>query len=90
MQHHSSNELYIEVAHSENPASSLAHDSEGLGKQVVEGLALLDAFFEFRGFGLQLGIAEGFHLGLKGIDPIDRWLQTLQLTFIFAADQLTE
>ena len=47
-------ELDVEVPHVEHAAAGLADDREGLGQEVVQGLALGDALPELRGLGREL------------------------------------
>ena len=51
-------ELHVEVPHVEHAAARLAHDREGLGEEVVEGLALGQPRPELRGLGRELGVGE--------------------------------
>ena len=54
-----------------------ARRGEGLGHQVVEGLALLEPGLELGGHALQLGVA---HLDEVVLDGVDRLGDRLQLT----------
>ena len=42
VQDHAADQLHVVVAHAEHAPARLAHDGEGLGQQVVEGLALVE------------------------------------------------
>ena len=51
-------ELDVEVPHVQHAAARLAHDREGLGQEVVEGLARCARRSpELGGLGLELGVA---------------------------------
>ncbi len=54
VQDHAALELDVEVALAERPLGALAHRGEGLGQQVVERFALLQALAELDGLAFQL------------------------------------
>ena len=58
MQHNAADQLHAERLHAQHAPCGLAHGGKGLGQDVIRGLAVCKALFEFAGLGLELGIAE--------------------------------
>ena len=65
VQRHAADQLHIEVAHLHDTTGRLAHDREGLGNEVVEGRASLQALAELDGLGAQRLVREGLDLRLE-------------------------
>ena len=65
VQGHAAHELHVEVALPEHPPRTLTHDCEGLDQQIIERLALVQAFPELHRLVGQLSVAEGLHLRLQ-------------------------
>ena len=75
--------LDVEVPLAEGAPGGLAHDGEGLGKQVVEGLAFGQTLLELLGHAPELFVRELLYLGLElagGLRLSDELLQTLAFT----------
>src|ERR1039458_4326857 len=68
VQHNSADQLYVEVAHVEEPAAGFADHSEGFDEQVVEGRALGQFSLELDGLGGEVGPRKPLHKGLKVVD----------------------
>src|SRR5579884_2380579 len=91
IEHRPADELHVEVAEPQGPLGGLAHEGEGLGHEVLQGLAVLCPQAEFLELvaealgrhGLQLGL-EGVHLGDEGVP------QVLDKPFARVSDQLLE
>ena len=79
VEHHPADQLHVEVPHAHAAAGGLAHQREGLGQQVVEGLALAGAFAELVGVRAELGVVQELHLRLEAVDPIDALGELLEL-----------
>ncbi len=62
---------------------------EGLGQQVVQRLALLQARLELRRPGLELVVAQGCERRLQRVDGGHAALQLLDLAFVGGAEQLS-
>ena len=77
VQRRAAHDLDVVVPLADDPLRGLAHRGEGLGHQVVEGLALLEPGLELGGHALQLGVA---HLDEVVLDGVDRLGDRLQLT----------
>ena len=68
MQDHAAYQLHVEVAHVEDTLSRLAHNSKGLGQDVIETFTAGDARLERRSFCDQIGVRERRHQRLKRVD----------------------
>ena len=64
-------ELDVEVPHVQHAAPRLPHHREGLGQEVVEGLALGQPLAELGRLGLELGVAQGQERRLERVDALD-------------------
>ena len=82
MQDHAADHLNIEVAHAEGADGAFANDREGLFKDVVQALAIIEAASEFVCLGLQFAVRERLHLGLQRVDPLDALAHRLDLSVI--------
>ena len=70
MQDDATDQLNMEVFHSQNTSRSFAHDRIGFGKNVIEGLSARETVLEFRCLCLQFFIRERQHIGAKCLDLI--------------------
>ena len=68
-------DLLIEVTHPLRPLRSLPHGGEGLGEQLVEGLAPLITISEVRGYAMQFLVRHGFEALREGIDLLRESLE---------------
>ena len=76
---HGANKLDIEVTHAHGALGSLSHGGKGLGKHVVERLAIGIALTELIGLAAELLLRQLFILGLERVDLIDELLVTLKI-----------
>jgi hypothetical protein len=79
VQDHATDELHVEVAHAHGAPADLAHDGEGLRKQVAEGLALARPFAQRLEALAQLVVGFELQLGLVGTDAGDPLLVLAEL-----------
>ena len=79
VQRHAAHELDVEMTLPQHPPGCLPHHGVGLDQEVVERLALVQAFPELHGLVGQLGVAERLHLGLQGGDGLDELGQATDL-----------
>ena len=63
----------------QDPVGGLPAGGEGLGEEVVQGLAVAVARLELRGLGLELGVGEVPILLLQGLHLFDQGLHALEL-----------
>jgi hypothetical protein len=63
-------ELHVEGAHVDGPSCRLAHGSERLEGELVEGLAVLEPLLELGRLGGELGIGEPLEVGLERCDVV--------------------
>jgi hypothetical protein len=61
VQHHAAHQLDVEVPHLQGAPRGLAHGGEGLGQDVVQRGALIEALAELRCAGPELSVALGLH-----------------------------
>ena len=82
MQHHTADQLHIEVPQPEHPVARFAHHGKSLGQQCVDSLSICQALPELVRPGSQLGIIQCLHVIGHGIDLLDHLAHTLQFTRI--------
>ena len=87
---HAADQLDVEVTLADRALHRLAHGREGLGDQVVERLAVLDALLEVAGARAQRGVGQLDELGLEAIRLLDERDEALQLTVVLRADDPLE
>ena len=63
----------------QDPVGGLPAGGEGLGEEVVQGLAVFIALLELRGFGLELGVGEALVFLFQGFDLSHNGLKALDL-----------
>ncbi|MCY1177762.1 hypothetical protein D9M73_180840 [compost metagenome] len=85
VQGHAADQLHIEVAHAHDALTGFAGDRKGFRQQLVEGLALGQAVFEFRSLGAQLLVRERHHLLFEGIDDLYRLEQAFDFSLVLAS-----
>ena len=86
VEHHAADELDVVVAHAEPTAPRLAADAEGLGEDVVEGLAGSQAAAELGRLPAKLGIGHRLVTRLEGVDRLDLRLEPSQVTRVGRAE----
>ena len=77
VQDHAADQLHVEVALAQRPLGRLAHGGEGLGQQIVERFALIEALAKLDGLASQLLVGELDHLWLKRVDLRHRLVEAL-------------
>ena len=90
VQDDAADDLHRVGAHAQHPPVGLPAGGESLGQDVVQGLALLEALFEFTGLGLELVVAEGLVLLLQGQDLVHQRHDGLDLPLGAGAEDLFE
>ena len=90
VQHQAAHQLDVEMALAEGPLRRLAHRREGLRQQIVQVLAVFQAFAKRRRALLQCLVAEGFQLRLEGIDALDGLFQTLDRAVVHGTENFSE
>ena len=90
MQRRPAHQLHIEVALADGPPGRLANGGERLDQEVVEGLALGQAFPEAGRLGGQLVVRQGLHVRLEGVDVRDEGLQGADLPALAGPQDLAE
>ena len=90
MENDAADELDVEMPHVQNAAASLADDSEGLGQEVVDRLALGQALAELDGLATELFIREALDLRFFRIDLGDERPDAFQLAVVCRADDFRE
>ena len=88
VQRHGANELHVKVAHTHGALGSLAHGGEGLGKHVVERLAVGVTLAELIGLGAEFLLGHLLKLGLKTVDLIDDLVVALKVLIGSKGQQL--
>ena len=81
MENNAADELYLEVFHVQHAPGGLPHRGEGLGQEVVQGLAVVQAALEFHGLGGQLGVAHRLIGRLQRLNLVHHRVNLLQLPF---------
>jgi hypothetical protein len=76
VQYHSTDELYVKVAHTHGSDTALSNDSKGLRQQRVKRLAVLVPHFEFLGFCPQRVIVKHLCALLKRIYGANSFLNS--------------
>jgi hypothetical protein len=70
--------------------AAFAHDGEGFGQEIVQGLALGVALAEFGRLGLELGVAQCLEIRLECVDLLHDAPVLLQQAFVAATEDLGE
>ena len=83
-------QLHVEVALAKHPPRRLAHDREGLDREVVEGLAVVEPLLELHRHVGQRVVAQALHLGLEGTDQGHQLGQPPDLLTLAGAQDLRE
>ena len=83
-------DLYVEVPLGQHPRGRLPGDGEGLGQQVVEIGAVVDAPLELRGLGPQLFVGQLLDLVGEGIDIVRHTPEALDHATFTEAQQLRQ
>ena len=81
MQHDAAHQLYGVGAHPQYAVRRLPDGGKGLRQNVVQCFAVLEAFLEFRRFGLQLGVGQRLILLLHALDLVNDGPDGFQLPF---------
>ena len=88
VQDDAADDLHRVGTHAQHPPVGLPAGGEGLGQDVVQGLSILEALFEFTGLGLELVVAEGLVLLLQGQDLVHQRHDGLDLPLGAGAEDL--
>ena len=78
MEDHAAHQLHPVGPHSQHPDGRLPRSGKGFGKNIVQALAISQAFFEPGRLGGQLRIGESLILRLQGFDLINDGIDLLQ------------
>ena len=90
VQDHAADELDVEVPHVEHATACLADHREGVGQQVVQGLAPVGALAQARGSRAELGVIEAPHLGFAVVDLGQRRPHPLEVALVLGAEDFPE
>src|SRR6185312_7666123 len=82
MEDHAAHQLHVEMALAQNTFRGFPHRGEGVGQNIVEGLAVGEALAERDGARRKLGVAEFLDLGLETVDLVDRPGQALDIPVV--------
>ena len=85
---HGADELHIKVAHAHGALGSLAHGGKGLGKHIVERLAVGVTLAELIGLAAELLLGHLLKLGLKTVDLVDDLVVALKVLIGSKGQQL--
>ena len=88
MKRHGADELYVKVAHARDALGSLAHGGKGLGKHVVERLAVGVTLAKLIGLGAEFLLGHLLKLGLKTVDLVDDLVVALKVLIGSKGQQL--
>ncbi len=88
MQHHTADQLNVEVTHFVHALTGFAANGKGFRQQTVECFTFGKTRFEFRRFCLQCRIRQGFHLWFQCVDLTHGFLVLLQEPLVTAAEYL--
>ena len=90
VQRGATHDLDVEGAHAQHPLGRLAHRGEGLGHQVVEGLAFGVPLAQLVGHALQLGVGHRDEVVLDGVDGLRDPLELAEDLALTDAEDLVE
>ena len=90
VQRHAAHELHVEVTLPQHSPGPFAHDGVGLDQEVIERLAVIQAFPELDRPVGQFGVAEGLHLRLQRVDGRDELGQASDLLALAGFENLGE
>jgi hypothetical protein len=88
VQDDASHQLHVVMALPQRAFGGLAHHGEGLGQQVVQGLALVQALAEVRGPAPQVGVRELHETGLEGVGALHQGDDGFQHPVVVASEDL--
>ena len=89
VQDDAAHQLDVEVALPEDPLGRLAHGGEGVGQDVVQGLALFEALAQPVRTHAEFGVGQAGHRRLQGVDGLDLPLQRFYGAIIRGAEKFT-
>ena len=90
VQRGAAHDLHVVVTLAEHAPGRLAHGGEGLGKQVVEGLAVGVALLVFVGERAELGVGQAREVVFDGVDLVGDPLELTQKLAFACAKNLIE
>lgn len=90
VQHHSADQLDIEVAHVQDAAASFAANGKGFDKEVVEGFAIGEALFEGGRVGGKFVVGKRFEACFAVAYGRNQRTHRLNLTVVLGAKKLGE
>jgi hypothetical protein len=90
VQHDAAHHLHVVVSLAQGALGRLPDGGEGLGEQVVQGLAILQALAVVAGLGPELGVGEPDQLGLDGADLLHQGHDALDDAIVVGAKELLE
>ena len=82
VQDHAPGQLDVVLTLAQHPLGRLAHDGEGLGQDLVQGLAVRQSVLEGVGHHPQFVVGQGREPGLQRIDPLSLVLKSLDLAVV--------
>ncbi len=85
MEDDAAQELDVEVSEAEAAPCDLPDDGEGLGEDVVQGIAVPEAGAELVGLRPELGIGEALYLRLQAVDGLHQGPELAQLALVLVA-----
>ncbi len=88
VEHDAAHHLDPVGAHAQHAPGGLPAGGKGLGQDVVQGLAVLQALLKLRGLGLELGVGQGLVFLLQGIHLVRNGVDGLQLPLGGSAEDL--
>ena len=77
VQDDAADQLYAVVFQTDGALRAFAHESEGFDQDVVQGLAVCQAFLELTGLRLHLFLSHGLHRRTQGFDFIHQRFDAL-------------
>ncbi len=90
MQHHTADELRIEMAHLQCPHRCLPHRCKGFREQSIQAFAFFDPLPECDCLRSQFVIGEGLHSRFEGIDLVHHRPELFEFPFVLAAENFCQ
>jgi len=90
MEHHTTDQLGVKVAHLQSTPGSLAHQGEGLGQQIVQGPTILGLLLPLPDLGRKVVVTEPAHPFFMAVDGRHHRLELFQVPLILGADDLLD
>src|SRR5262245_39112947 len=90
MQHDTTDQLLVEVAHVEDAPASLTDDGERFDQDVIERCALGEPFFKLNRPGGEIGVGELLDFRLQRVDGVDGGTYGFHIPLSLRAEDLRE